>query len=188
MRYPVRGPVKALDVDLDHACKLLTLPRALGNHSELDGELVAGIGPRNGYVRHNNTYYTLAAPELAFSVSRQEAEALVTAEREERRSARSKRPKRGASASAAAAEKAEAGDDKAARAKPQRKPRAKGKAKAAQATAPSAKSAPSPPARSRGGAAPKSGSKVKATSPARSSASARSRSTGGRVRQTARAR
>lgn len=78
------------NVSMELAARLFRLPRPLGEHPEVGGEMTAKLGLKAGYVEHNASYYWLEEPELAFSVTPAEAAALVS----ETRAAREARPSR----------------------------------------------------------------------------------------------
>lgn len=65
------------DVELDHALKLLALPREVGRHPE-DGEPIkAGIGRFGPYVQHLKTYASLEAGDDVFNVGLNRAVTLI---------------------------------------------------------------------------------------------------------------
>ena len=77
------------DVDLDYALRLLSLPRALGKDPENGEEVKAGLGRYGPYVARGREYRNLPSADKLFSVTLDEALALL---------AREKRPGRGATA------------------------------------------------------------------------------------------
>ena len=65
------------DVDLEHALKLLSLPREVGKHPE-DGEPIrASIGRFGPYVQHGKTYANLEAGDDVFTIGLNRAVTLI---------------------------------------------------------------------------------------------------------------
>ena len=81
--------MKPSEVDLDYALRLLSLPRTLGKDPESGEEVRAGLGRYGPYVARGREYRNLPSAERLFSVSLDEALALL---------AREKRAARGAAA------------------------------------------------------------------------------------------
>ena len=55
-------------IDLDKAIRLLSLPRAVGDHPEDGGAILAGIGRYGPYVQHAGVYANLANADEVFEV------------------------------------------------------------------------------------------------------------------------
>lgn len=62
---------------LGDARKLLTLPRTVGNHTELGGPITASIGRYGPFLSHNGTFASLKDEELLFDIGVEEASALI---------------------------------------------------------------------------------------------------------------
>ena len=67
------------EVDFDYAVKLLELPRTVGTDPETDEEIVAGIGRFGPFVRRGKTFASLRGTEALWTVTLDEAVALVNA-------------------------------------------------------------------------------------------------------------
>jgi len=67
------------DVDFAYALKLLELPRTVGVDPVTDEEIVAGLGRFGPFVRRGKTFASLKAIEDMWTVSIEDASALVTA-------------------------------------------------------------------------------------------------------------
>ena len=67
------------DVDLEYALRLLQLPRTVGTDPESGEEIVAGIGRFGPFVRRAKTFASLEGNEALFTVTLQEAVALLDA-------------------------------------------------------------------------------------------------------------
>ena len=67
-------------VDLEYALKLLSLPRTLGTDPATGKPVTAGLGRYGPYVERNRRYRSLADPELLFTVTLEEALALLAQE------------------------------------------------------------------------------------------------------------
>jgi topoisomerase IA-like protein len=89
-RRRLPNALSAYNVTLESATRLFSLPRKLGAHPELGGEMVAKLGPKSGYVEHNKSYFWLAEPDDAYTVTTAQAAAIVT-ELGERRAQRPQR-------------------------------------------------------------------------------------------------
>ena len=76
--------LSAHNVTFEGARRLFLLPRDLGDHPQLGGAMRAKLGLKAGYVEHNSSYYWLETPELAYTVTPDDAAALVTRTREAR--------------------------------------------------------------------------------------------------------
>jgi DNA topoisomerase-1 len=63
-RVTLPRSLKAADVDLDTALRLLGLPRELGRHPESGEVVTAGIGRFGAYIRHGSTFRSLAADDV----------------------------------------------------------------------------------------------------------------------------
>ena len=64
-------------VDLDHALRLLSLPRTVGTDPETGEEVVAGLGRYGPFVRRGKKFASLASEDLMFTVSIDEAVVLL---------------------------------------------------------------------------------------------------------------
>jgi DNA topoisomerase-1 len=65
------------DIELDHALKLLSLPREIGRHPE-DGEpIVAGVGRFGPYVKHGKTYANLETGDDVLTIGINRAVTLI---------------------------------------------------------------------------------------------------------------
>jgi DNA topoisomerase-1 len=73
------------DVDLAYAVKLLELPRRVGTDPDTDEEIVAGIGRFGPFVRRGKTFASLKGMEDLWTVTLDEAVALVNAKASGRR-------------------------------------------------------------------------------------------------------
>jgi len=83
-----------LNVTLESATHLFDLPRALGEHPELGGEMVANQGIKAGYVQYDEKYYWLEEPALAFIITPEEAAMIITEKQAVREAAASKKSER----------------------------------------------------------------------------------------------
>lgn len=70
-------------IDLERACRLLSLPRAVGDHPETGKPIEANIGRYGPYVSHDGTYANLSSVDEVFDVGLNRAVA-VLAEKKER--------------------------------------------------------------------------------------------------------
>jgi DNA topoisomerase I len=61
------------EVDLEYALRLLSLPRALGEHPETGKPVTAGLGRYGPFVQHARTYRNLKSVDQVFSVTLEEA-------------------------------------------------------------------------------------------------------------------
>ncbi|MBD3160899.1 MAG: type I DNA topoisomerase [Candidatus Eisenbacteria bacterium] len=73
------------DVSLDYALKLLSLPRVIGEDPESGKPVRASIGPFGPYVERDKNYRSLGDIDQVFSVSLEEALALLAQPRRSRR-------------------------------------------------------------------------------------------------------
>ncbi len=64
-------------VDLGHALRLLSLPRTVGTDPDTGEEVVAGLGRYGPFVRRGKKFASLASEDLMFTVSIDEAVALL---------------------------------------------------------------------------------------------------------------
>ena len=64
-------------VDLDHALRLLSLPRTVGTDAETGEEVVAGLGRYGPFVRRGKKFASLASEDQMFTVSIDEAVVLL---------------------------------------------------------------------------------------------------------------
>jgi DNA topoisomerase-1 len=78
-RSSVPKGVDPKDVDLDYALKLLALPRSVGVDQETGEEIVAGLGRFGPFVRRGKTFASLKSNEEMWTVSLDEAVALINA-------------------------------------------------------------------------------------------------------------
>ncbi len=76
------------EVNLDFALRLLSLPRTLGRDPESGQAVKAGLGRYGPYVQRAREYRSLESPDRIFTVTLDEALALLAQERKPRRSAR----------------------------------------------------------------------------------------------------
>ncbi len=60
--------MKAADVDLDLALRLLALPRELGTHPESTQMITAGVGRYGPFLKHGSTYVNLPADDDVLSI------------------------------------------------------------------------------------------------------------------------
>jgi DNA topoisomerase-1 len=67
------------DVDLEYAVKLLQLPRTVGQDPKSGDEIVAGIGRFGPFVRRGKTFASLKGNEALWTVSLEEAVAMLDA-------------------------------------------------------------------------------------------------------------
>jgi DNA topoisomerase I len=84
-RVAVPRPLKAPDVDLDTALRLLALPRALGRHPESGEPIVAGIGRFGSYIKHGSTFKSLATEDDVLTIGLNRAVVLLAEPAAERR-------------------------------------------------------------------------------------------------------
>ncbi len=73
------------EISLDHALKLLALPRELGKHPETGKPIEAGIGRFGPYVRHEGSYRSLTAEDDVLTVDLDRALELLAEEKGKRR-------------------------------------------------------------------------------------------------------
>lgn len=76
-RATVPKGIDAGTLDLDHALKLLSLPREVGLHPETGHVITAGIGRYGPFVLHDGTYANLESVEDVFTVGLNRAVALI---------------------------------------------------------------------------------------------------------------
>ncbi|HTV45942.1 MAG TPA: type I DNA topoisomerase [Stellaceae bacterium] len=76
-RVALPRPLKAADVDLATALRLLALPRELGRHPETGEAITAGIGRFGPYIRHGKTYKSLAADDDVLTIGLNRAVVLL---------------------------------------------------------------------------------------------------------------
>ncbi len=76
-RASVPKGVSPETVDLDHALKLLSLPREVGLHPETGKQIVAGIGRYGPFVNHERTYANLDSVDEVFTVGLNRAVTLL---------------------------------------------------------------------------------------------------------------
>ncbi len=67
-RASVPKGVDPMDVDLDYALKLLSLPREVGRHPETGEPILANIGRYGPYVQHKRTFANLPSVEDVFTI------------------------------------------------------------------------------------------------------------------------
>jgi DNA topoisomerase I len=66
-----------LDVELELALKLLSLPREIGKHPETGQPITAGLGRFGPFVRHDKTYASLEAGDEVFDIGLNRAVTLI---------------------------------------------------------------------------------------------------------------
>jgi DNA topoisomerase I len=76
-RASVPKGVDAATVDLEHALKLLSLPREVGLHPETGNPITAGLGRYGPFVLHDGMYANLDSVEDVFTVGLNRAVALL---------------------------------------------------------------------------------------------------------------
>jgi DNA topoisomerase-1 len=84
-RVAVPPRLKAADLDLDTALRLLALPRELGRHPETSEAIVAGIGRFGSYVKHGSTFRSLAPDDDVLTIGLNRAVVLLAEPAAERR-------------------------------------------------------------------------------------------------------
>ena len=76
-RASVPKGVDPASVDLEHALKLLSLPREVGRHPETGNPITAGLGRYGPFVLHDGLYANLESVEDVFTVGLNRAVALL---------------------------------------------------------------------------------------------------------------
>jgi DNA topoisomerase-1 len=76
-RASVPKGIAAASIDLEHALKLLSLPREVGLHPETGKPIVAGIGRYGPFVLHDGLYANLESVEDVFTVGLNRAVTLL---------------------------------------------------------------------------------------------------------------
>jgi DNA topoisomerase I len=84
-RVALPRPLKAADVDLDTALRLLALPREIGRHPETAAVVTAGIGRFGAYVKHGPTFRSLGAEDDVLTIGLNRAVVLLAEPASERR-------------------------------------------------------------------------------------------------------
>jgi DNA topoisomerase I len=84
-RVALPRQLKAADVDLDTALRVLALPRELGRHPETGEAIIAGIGRFGSYIKHGTTFKSLAADDDVLTIGLNRAVVLLAEPAEERR-------------------------------------------------------------------------------------------------------
>jgi DNA topoisomerase-1 len=69
--------LKAADLDLATALRLLALPRELGRHPETGAAIVAGIGRFGSYIKHGSTFKSLAPDDDVLTIGLNRAVVLL---------------------------------------------------------------------------------------------------------------
>jgi DNA topoisomerase-1 len=69
--------VSPQDIELDHAVKLLSLPRTVGPHPDDGEDIVAGIGRFGPYVKHGKTFANIGADEDILNIGLNRAVTLI---------------------------------------------------------------------------------------------------------------
>src|SRR5215472_2334179 len=85
-RVTLPRSIKAADVDLDTALRLLALPRELGRHPETGERILAGIGRFGAYIRHGPAFKSLAPDDDVLTIGLNRAVVLLAEPAGERRS------------------------------------------------------------------------------------------------------
>jgi DNA topoisomerase I len=67
-RVALPRSMKPVDVDLDTALRLLTLPRELGRHPETGEAILAGIGRFGPYIKHGTIFKSLAPDDDVLTI------------------------------------------------------------------------------------------------------------------------
>lgn len=65
------------DIELEHALKLLSLPREIGKHPETGEPITAGLGRFGPFVKHEKTYASLEAGDEVFDIGLNRAVTLI---------------------------------------------------------------------------------------------------------------
>jgi DNA topoisomerase-1 len=77
--------LKAADLDLDTALRLLALPREVGRHPETGAAIFAGIGRFGSYIKHGSTFKSLAPDDDVLTIGLNRAVVLLAEPAAERR-------------------------------------------------------------------------------------------------------
>ncbi|MDE2794084.1 MAG: type I DNA topoisomerase [Gemmatimonadota bacterium] len=83
--------LEAAEVTLDHALKLLSLPRTLGKDPDSGEEVRAGLGRYGPFVARGREFRSLRSPDEMFTVTLDEALALLAREKKPRRASQALR-------------------------------------------------------------------------------------------------
>jgi DNA topoisomerase-1 len=84
-RVALPRSIKAADVDLDTALRLLALPRELGRHPETGERILAGVGRFGAYIRHGPAFKSLAPDDDVLTIGLNRAIVLLAEPAGERR-------------------------------------------------------------------------------------------------------
>jgi len=84
-RVTLPRSIKAADVDLDTALRLLALPRELGRHPETGERILAGIGRFGAYIRHGPAFKSLVPDDDVLTIGLNRAVVLLAEPAGERR-------------------------------------------------------------------------------------------------------
>jgi DNA topoisomerase-1 len=84
-RASLQGAISDSTVTLDDALKLLSLPRQVGVHPDDNEPITANFGRFGPYVRHGDDFRSLESDEDVFTISAEQALALLRAPKQSRR-------------------------------------------------------------------------------------------------------
>jgi DNA topoisomerase I len=84
-RVALPRSLKAADVGLETALRLLALPRELGRHPESGEPITAGIGRFGAYIKHGSTFKSLVADDDVLTIGLNRAVVLLAEPAPERR-------------------------------------------------------------------------------------------------------
>ena len=84
-RVALPRSISPVDVDLETALRLLSLPRELGRHPETGEPIIAGIGRFGPYIKHGNTFKSLGIDDNVLTIGLNRAIVLLAEASPERR-------------------------------------------------------------------------------------------------------
>jgi len=84
-RVALPRSISPVDVDLETALRLLSLPRELGRHPETGEPIIAGIGRFGPYIKHGNTFKSLGIDDDVLTIGLNRAIVLLAEASPERR-------------------------------------------------------------------------------------------------------